>query len=106
MKNRSGYFITGTDTDVGKTFAAGKIAKYFREQGFKVGYFKAALSGMEWKDGNWILGDAEYVCDQAGLTEDPKKRFLRIWRQDVRVNGLRWNRFRNFLKKFKKNMRL
>lgn len=73
MKNRSGYFITGTDTDVGKTFASGKIAKYYREQGFKVGYFKAALSGMEWKDGNWILGDAEYVCDQAGLTEDPKK---------------------------------
>ena len=44
MKNRKGYFITGTDTDVGKTFVAGKIAKYFREQGVYVGYFKAALS--------------------------------------------------------------
>lgn len=73
MKNRKGYFITGTDTDVGKTFVAGKIAKYFREQGVCVGYFKAALSGMEWNDGKWILGDAKYVCEQADIERDPKE---------------------------------
>ena len=83
MKNRKGYFITGTDTDVGKTFVAGKIAKYFREQGVYVGYFKAALSGMEWNDGKWILGDAKYVCEQADIEIDPKEFVVYSYKEAV-----------------------
>ena len=38
-------FITGTGTDVGKTFVSGLILKKLREGGKNAAYFKAAMSG-------------------------------------------------------------
>ena len=37
-----GVFITGTGTDVGKTYAAGLLLKKLRESGRNAGYYKAA----------------------------------------------------------------
>ena len=42
-----GIFITGTGTDVGKTYAAGLLLKKLRESGRNAGYYKAAASGNE-----------------------------------------------------------
>lgn len=41
-----GLFVTGTDTDVGKTWVACLLARELRENGHKVGVMKPAESGM------------------------------------------------------------
>ncbi len=41
------YFVTGTDTEVGKTYVSALICKYFIAKGKKVGVFKPVESGME-----------------------------------------------------------
>ena len=38
-------FITGTGTDIGKTYVTGLIVKCLRDAGRNAGYYKAALSG-------------------------------------------------------------
>ena len=40
-----GWFVTGTDTGVGKTVVAGALALLVREQGRRVGVFKPVASG-------------------------------------------------------------
>lgn len=55
-------FITGTGTDVGKTYVTGLILKKLRESGRNAAYYKAAMSGNERrKDGSLIPGDALHV---------------------------------------------
>lgn len=58
-------FITGTGTDVGKTYVSALIAKKLKEEGLDIGYYKAALSGS-----NEITdSDAWYVKEKANLTD-------------------------------------
>ena len=40
-------FITGTGTDMGKTYVTGLILKKFQEYGKRAAYYKAAMSGNE-----------------------------------------------------------
>lgn len=40
-------FVTGTGTDIGKTFVTDLIIKKLRDAGFSAGYYKAAASGVE-----------------------------------------------------------
>ena len=40
-----GIFITGTDTDIGKTYVTALLIKTLREAGYDTGYYKAAVSG-------------------------------------------------------------
>ena len=40
-----GIFVTGTATDVGKTYVTGLIIKKLKEEGMNPVYFKAAMSG-------------------------------------------------------------
>ena len=50
-------FITGTGTDVGKTYVTGLIVKKLRESGADAAYYKAAMSGNERRpDGSLIPG--------------------------------------------------
>ena len=42
-----GLFVTGTGTDVGKTFVTALMVKKLREHGYDGSYYKAALSGAE-----------------------------------------------------------
>jgi len=46
MKKKKIYFITATNTDVGKTYAAEKILKKNHKKGKKVGYFKPIETGV------------------------------------------------------------
>lgn len=41
------FFITATNTNVGKTYAASKFLKKFANEGYKVGYFKPIETGVE-----------------------------------------------------------
>ena len=40
-------FVTGTGTDVGKTYVTGLLLKKMNEMGKKAAYYKAAMSGNE-----------------------------------------------------------
>ena len=42
----SGLFITGTDTDVGKTYVTCRIARHLVSSGCVVGAYKPAVSGV------------------------------------------------------------
>ena len=60
-----GLFITGTDTDVGKTYVTALLVKTLRKAGFDVGYYKAAISGAE----SVAESDAGFVNRFAGINE-------------------------------------
>ncbi|RXT06989.1 dethiobiotin synthase [Ammoniphilus sp. CFH 90114] len=53
-----GIFITGTDTDIGKTFVGAGLAAVFKERGIDVGVFKPMMSGVSQanpKSDCWLL---------------------------------------------------
>lgn len=62
-------FITGTGTDVGKTFVTGLILKKLQESGRSCGYYKAAMSGNERQNGTLIPGDAVSVKRCSGISQ-------------------------------------
>lgn len=63
-------FITGTGTDVGKTYVAGLIVKKLAQGGKDPGYFKAAMSGnLRREDGSLIPGDAAFVKEMSGIDQ-------------------------------------
>ncbi|MGN1033083.1 MAG: dethiobiotin synthase, partial [Intestinibacter sp.] len=64
-------FITGTGTDVGKTYVTGLILKKLNENGLNPAYYKAAMSGNERDlEGRLIPGDAVNV-KQISKIEQP-----------------------------------
>lgn len=65
-----GIFVTGTGTDVGKTFVTALLLKKLRESMDAV-YYKAALSGAEMIGGKLTAGDAYRVCRTAGIPSEP-----------------------------------
>ena len=63
-------FITGTGTDVGKTFVTGLIVKKLKENGLNAAYYKAAMSGNEYTPRRELVpGDALYVKKLSGITQ-------------------------------------
>ncbi|MGN0133771.1 MAG: dethiobiotin synthase, partial [Anaerotignum sp.] len=63
-------FITGTGTDVGKTYVSGLILKKLKESGVSAAYYKAAMSGNERSaDGSLIPGDALHVKRVSGISQ-------------------------------------
>ena len=63
----SGFFITGTDTDVGKTQVTIALMRKFRRQGMVVVGMKPVAAGCQWRDGRLKNADAELIQQNAGL---------------------------------------
>ncbi|MCF6322988.1 MAG: dethiobiotin synthase [Gammaproteobacteria bacterium] len=55
---KKGYFITGTDTDIGKTFAACALLQAFADKGVSVGAMKPIAAGCEYTASGWQNDDA------------------------------------------------
>ena len=55
---KQGYFITGTDTNVGKTWVTLALMTYFKQQNFRVMGMKPVASGCEKLDNQWRNADA------------------------------------------------
>ena len=72
LANKRAIFITGTGTDVGKTFVTAAFVQQLRQDGINAGYYKAALSGAVRVDDRLVPGDAEFVCQTAGISADPE----------------------------------
>ncbi len=65
-----GIFITGTGTDIGKTYVTGLIVKKLAEAGCTPAYYKAAMSGNDHRpDGSLIPGDALFVKNISGIEQ-------------------------------------
>lgn len=65
-----GLFITGSGTDLGKTYIAGLIVKKLADAKQSAAYYKAAMSGNDRRtDGSLIPGDALFVQKTAGISQ-------------------------------------
>jgi dethiobiotin synthetase len=63
-------FITGTGTDVGKTYVTALVVKKLRDAGLSASYFKAAVSGNLRSESGLIPRDADFVNSIAGIHGD------------------------------------
>ncbi len=64
-----GLFVTGTDTEVGKTVIAGGIARVLKDKGQEVGVFKPVASGCRGDRGELVSPDAEFLAHCADSPE-------------------------------------
>lgn len=56
-----GIFITGTDTNIGKTVIAAGLAGALKNRGYRVGVMKPVQSGAASRNGSLYSQDAEFV---------------------------------------------
>ncbi|MGZ8270087.1 MAG: dethiobiotin synthase [Methylophilus sp.] len=61
------YFITGTDTGVGKTYVACKLIKQYIAQGYKVVGMKPVAAGCELVDGLWVNEDVKLLTEASNV---------------------------------------
>jgi len=72
-----GYFVTGTDTSVGKTYVTCALARRGRVHGQKVFAFKPIESGCERRhDGTYVGSDQELLVEAAGAWQRGQLRGL------------------------------
>ena len=74
-----GIFVTGTGTDVGKTYVTALIVKKLADVGIHAGYYKAALSGAE----SIEESDAGYVKKIAGITQEDSSLLSYLYQNAV-----------------------
>lgn len=67
-----GFFVTGTDTDVGKTLVACALLRAFAKSGLRVIGMKPVAAGAQLKDGEWINDDVEQLI-AAGNVSAPRE---------------------------------
>ena len=65
-----GFFITGTDTGVGKTFVTAGIVSALREKGANVGVMKPVETGCPEKNGRLEPQDAFFLKKMSGVDDD------------------------------------
>lgn len=66
---RLGYFVTGTDTGVGKTIVSAAILRSFLKKGLKVGAMKPIETGCLNKDGILLPSDGMFLRDMAEMSD-------------------------------------
>jgi dethiobiotin synthetase len=54
---KQAFFITGTDTGVGKTYVASQLIQQYVQQGYKVVGMKPVAAGEDFVDGAWVNED-------------------------------------------------
>jgi dethiobiotin synthetase len=67
MSVAQGYFITGTDTHVGKTWVTVALMRMFKQQGLSVAGMKPVAAGCEWQQGQWKNEDALLIQEHASV---------------------------------------
>lgn len=86
-------FVTGTGTDVGKTYVTGLIVQKLRAAGHRAGYYKAALSGaVPDTNGALLPGDVLHVQRAAGIPPGGPPAVSYVYREAVSPHlAARWN---------------
>lgn len=76
-------FMTGTETDIGKTYVSALIVKKMRECGYNCGYYKPVVSGVEINNGRLTAGDPCYVIKTAGIPEEAENCVSYMWEEPL-----------------------
>ena len=72
-------FITGTGTDIGKTYISALIVKKMRDSGYDCGYYKPVVSGVADFAGKVIDSDPNYVIDIAKIPDTTAENCMSYW---------------------------
>jgi dethiobiotin synthetase len=70
QKNKIAYFITGTDTDVGKTYIASALIKHFCKQGLLTVGMKPVAAGAELVNGRLLNSDVTELIKAGNVDAD------------------------------------
>lgn len=62
------YFITGTDTEIGKTLTTCAMLHALGQQGVRAAGMKPVAAGCEQRDGVWINEDVDSIMDASNVT--------------------------------------
>ena len=67
----NGFFITGTDTEIGKTFVTAALTRALAARGLRVAPIKSLAAGQEFVDGRWVNEDVQQLlaAQNLGLTD-------------------------------------
>jgi len=67
----NGFFITGTDTEIGKTFVTAALTRALAASGLRVAPIKSLAAGQEFVDGRWVNEDVATLlaAQNLGLTD-------------------------------------
>jgi len=63
----SSYFITGTDTEIGKTWCTLALIQYFKNQGLRVAGMKPIASGCDCTKAGFRNSDAKQILEFSNL---------------------------------------
>ena len=66
-----GFFVTGTDTSVGKTCIAAALLHGFAASGLSCVGMKPVAAGCDWRDGVAYWGDVEQLIAASSVQADP-----------------------------------
>jgi len=67
-----GIFITGTGTEIGKTYVTKYLTKALIHKGIKAIPYKPIQTGCVWKNGSLVAEDVEQYIQTAGLSYEQK----------------------------------
>lgn len=62
-----GYFVAGTDTEIGKTLIAACLLRSLTSLGFRTAGMKPVAAGAELRDGAWHNDDCDILAAQASV---------------------------------------
>ena len=62
-----GYFVTGTDTEIGKTLISTALLHALAQSGARAAGLKPVAAGAEWRDGAWRNEDADRLAAAANI---------------------------------------
>jgi dethiobiotin synthetase len=66
------YFITGTDTEIGKTLISSAMLYALTQQGVRAAGMKPVAAGAEFREGAWHNEDADRIAAAANVAVPPE----------------------------------
>lgn len=64
---KQAYFVTGTDTGIGKTYVACQMIRDYVAQGYRVVGMKPVAAGCELVDGEWVNEDVTLLTQASNV---------------------------------------
>lgn len=64
---KQAFFVTGTDTGIGKTYVACQIIRDYVAQGYRVVGMKPVAAGCELVDGQWVNEDVALLTEASNV---------------------------------------
>lgn len=65
------FFVTGTDTEIGKTFSSSALLQAFAQRGYSAVGMKPIASGAVLRDGQWHNDDVDSLIAASTVQADP-----------------------------------